>query len=76
MEIIQTIMVSFTTTVIKKQNNTACLNIVEEYKKSLWVGAADVDTTLAEMTKRLKAAGMDDLIQGKQEQLDAWMSSK
>ena len=49
---------------------------VEEYKKSLWVGAADVDTTLAEMTKRLKAAGMDDLIQGKQEQLDAWMSSK
>ena len=50
--------------------------IVEEYKKSLWVGAADVDATLAEMTKRLKAAGMDDLIQGKQEQLDAWMSSK
>ena len=49
---------------------------VEEYKKSLWVGAADVDATLAEMTKRLKAAGMDDLIQGKQEQLDAWMSSK
>lgn len=58
------------------QAYTACLNIVEEYKKSLWVGAADVDTTLAEMTKRLKAAGMDDLIQGKQEQLDAWMSSK
>ena len=56
--------------------DTACLNIVEEYKKSLWVGAADVDTTLAEMTKRLKAAGMDDLIQAKQEQLDAWMSSK
>lgn len=51
-------------------------DIVEEYKKSLWVGAADVDTTLAEMTKRLKAAGMDDLIQTKQEQLDAWMSSK
>ena len=76
MEIIQTIMVSFTTTVIKEAEYTACLNIVEEYKKSLWVGAADVDTTLAEMTKRLKAAGMDDLIQGKQEQLDAWMSSK
>ena len=60
----------------KEAEYTACLNIVEEYKKSLWVGAADVDTTLAEMTKRLKAAGMDDLIQGKQEQLDAWMSSK
>lgn len=60
----------------KEAEYTACLNIVEEYKKSLWVGAADVDATLAEMTKRLKAAGMDDLIQGKQEQLDAWMSSK
>ena len=60
----------------KEAEYTACLNIVEEYKKSLWVGAADVDTTLAEMTKRLKAAGMDDLIQTKQEQLDAWMSSK
>ena len=60
----------------KEAEYTACLNIVEEYKKSLWVGAADVDTTLAEMTKRLKAAGMDDLIQAKQEQLDAWMSSK
>ena len=60
----------------KEAEYTACQNIVEEYKKSLWVGAADVDTTLAEMTKRLKAAGMDDLIQAKQEQLDAWMSSK
>ena len=60
----------------KEAEYTACLNIVEEYKKSLWVGAADVDTTLAEMTKRLKAAGMDDLIQAKQEQLDAWMSKQ
>ena len=27
----------------KEAEYTACLNIVEEYKKSLWVGAADVD---------------------------------
>lgn len=60
----------------KEAEYTACLNIVEEYKKSLWVGAADVDKTLAELTKRLKAAGMEDLMQEKQEQLDAWMSSK
>lgn len=55
---------------------TACLNIIEEYKKSLWVGAADVDTTLAEITKRLKSAGMDDLIAEKQEQLDAWLAQQ
>ena len=49
---------------------------MSEYRKSLWVGAADVDETIAEMTKRLKAAGMDDLIQVKQEQLDKWMSNR
>ena len=60
----------------KEAEYTACQNIVAEYKKSLWVGAADVDETIAEMTKRLKAAGMDDLIQVKQEQLDKWMSNR
>lgn len=55
---------------------TACLNIVEEYKKALWVGAVDVDETLDEMTKRLKAAGMDKLIEKKQEQLDKWLSEQ
>ncbi len=60
----------------KEAEYTACLNIVEEYKKSLWVGAADVDKTIDEMTKRLEAAGMNDLIAEKQEQLDKWLSQQ
>ena len=55
---------------------TACLNIVEEYKKALWVGAVDVEETLDEMTKRLEAAGMNKLIESKQEQLDKWLSEQ
>ncbi|MDO4285090.1 MAG: ABC transporter substrate-binding protein [Eubacteriales bacterium] len=55
---------------------TACLNIIEEYRKSLWVGAADVDTTLEELDSRLKAAGMEDLIAEKQTQLDKWLSDQ
>lgn len=55
---------------------TACLNIVEEYKKALWVGAVDVEDTLEEMTKRLEAAGMDKLMEEKQKQLDKWLSEQ
>lgn len=55
---------------------TACLNIVEEYKKALWVGAVDVEDTLNEMNKRLEAAGMKKLMEKKQEQLDKWLSEQ
>lgn len=55
---------------------TACQNIVNEYKKSLWVGAADVESTINEMNDRLYAAGMDKLIAEKQKQLDEWLSLK
>ena len=52
---------------------TACQNIVNEYKKALWVGAVDVEETLNEMNKRLYAAGLDKLIAEKQRQLDEWL---
>lgn len=55
---------------------TACLNIVEEYKKALWVGAVDVEDTLKEMNKRLEAAGMNKLMEEKQNQLDEWISQQ
>lgn len=55
---------------------TACTNIVNEYKKALWVGAVDVDETLEEMNKRLYAAGLDELLALKQDQLDAWLASQ
>lgn len=55
---------------------TACLNIVNEYKKSIWVGAADVDETLTEMNARLQAAGVQKLIDLKQEQLNEWVAQQ
>ena len=55
---------------------TACTNIVGEYKKSLWVGASDVDSTLKEMNERLEAAGMNKLIELKQQQLDEWLAQQ
>lgn len=55
---------------------TACQNIVNEYKKSLWVGAGDVESTINEMNDRLYAAGMDKLIAEKQKQLDEWLSQQ
>lgn len=55
---------------------TACINIINEYKKALWVGAVDVEATLDELNQRLKAAGMEKLIEAKQAQLDEWTSSQ
>ena len=55
---------------------TACLNIVNEYKKSLWVGAGDVEETLNELNGRLESAGVDELIALKQQQLDEWLSQQ
>ncbi len=55
---------------------TACINIINEYKKALWVGATDVTQTLDELNQRLKAAGMEKLIEEKQKQLDEWVSSQ
>lgn len=55
---------------------TACKNIVDEYKKALWVGAVDVPKTLEEMNKRLYASGLSKLLEAKQSQLDAWMSQQ
>ena len=35
-----------------------------------------MEETLDEMTKRLEAAGMNKLIESKQEQLDKWLSEQ
>lgn len=55
---------------------TACLNIVKEYEKALWLGAVEVDQTLEELNKRLYAAGLQKLMDAKQEQLDAWIAQQ
>ena len=55
---------------------TACTNIVEEYKKALWVGALDVEATLDELNERLYSAGLDKLMEAKQTQLDEWIAGQ
>ena len=55
---------------------TACINIINEYKKALWVGAVDVEATLGELNQRLEAAGMNKLIEEKQAQLNTWISEQ
>ncbi len=56
---------------------TACVNVVNEYYSALVVGAAsDPDAMIAEMSERLDAAGINDLVAAYQEQLDAWLANQ
>lgn len=55
---------------------TACKNVVNEYKKALWTGSLDVDSALKEMNEKLYACGLQQLLDAKQAQLDAFMSYK
>jgi putative aldouronate transport system substrate-binding protein len=51
--------------------------VTQEYYKTLFTGQAkDVDATVAEMNKKFKAAGVDDLLKEMQEQYDKWAASK
>lgn len=53
---------------------TACTNVVSKYKWALMAGAAgDVTSALQKFNEELKAAGIDDIMQAKQEQLDAFL---
>lgn len=55
----------------------AQLNSVEsEYKKSLAFGAIDVETGMADFNEALYAAGLQKVIDAKQEQLDAWFAAQ
>lgn len=50
---------------------TACSNVASRYVKGLQCGKLD-PSTLDEFNKELEAAGINDIIADKQEQLDAW----
>ena len=52
---------------------TACTNVVSKYHKALLCGALDPDTTLDKFNDELKAAGLQNIIDEKQRQLDAWL---
>lgn len=51
---------------------TACANVMEKYYTALLSGAIEPKATIAQANEELKAAGIDDVIKKKQEQLDAF----
>ena len=55
---------------------TACANVVAQYYMPLMYGEVDIDSSLEEFNKQLYAAGLQDIIDEKQAQLDAWLASK
>jgi ABC-type glycerol-3-phosphate transport system substrate-binding protein len=55
---------------------TACANVVSQYYTPIMYGEVDIDSSLAEFNKQLYAAGLQDIIDAKQKQLDAWLAAK
>lgn len=55
---------------------SACKNVVQAYYRQLLAGSVDVETTIRQFDKELKAAGVADLIAEMQNQYDAWLASK
>lgn len=56
---------------------TACYNVEEQYKKNLASGSTtDVTATLKELQDKMKAAGIDKVVEAYQTQLDAWLAAQ
>lgn len=57
-----------------KTQYTAVANVINQYLPGLRCGSLDPETELPKFQKQLKEAGIDEIIQAKQEQLDQWLS--
>jgi putative aldouronate transport system substrate-binding protein len=55
---------------------SACKNVVQAYYRQLFCGSTDVEPTVRQFEKELKAAGVGDLIAEMQKQYDAWLAGK
>ncbi len=65
---------SFDSTVVTDQV-TQCTSVYSEYQKPLAFGAvSDLQASIDEFNDKLYAAGLQDIIDAKQEQLDAWLA--
>lgn len=53
-----------------------CNSVVSEYLPRFLGGYVDVDTAYQEFVSKLKAAGVDKLIEESQKQIDEWMKNK
>lgn len=52
----------------------ACASTLDKYKNNLFFGTIDIDEGLAELNTELYQNGLQDIIDAKQEQLDAWLT--
>lgn len=55
---------------------TACNNVANKYRTSLECGAIDPAEALPKFQQELKEAGIDKIMEQKQEQLEQWVGSK
>ena len=55
---------------------TAVTNVIEQYLPALVCGSVDPEVDIPEFVQRLQDAGLQTIIDSKQEQLDAWLASK
>lgn len=55
---------------------TACTNVVSTYNTALRWGTMDPATAIPQFNEELKAAGIDEIIAAKQEQLNDYLASK
>ena len=54
----------------------AVQSVYDEYRMSLECGVLDPETALPEMNEKMYAAGLQNIIDEKQAQLDEWLESK
>lgn len=51
-------------------------NVKSEFAASLFTGSVDPEETLEKLNKKLKAAGIDTVIEEMQKQIDEWKKTK
>ena len=59
-----------------KNEVAAISNVISEYQPALETGTVDPEVALPEFIEKLKAAGIDKVIEENQRQLDEWLASK
>lgn len=55
---------------------TTCANIMSKYTQALLMGAVDPDEIIPQANEELQQAGIDEVIQEKQSQLDEWLANQ
>jgi putative aldouronate transport system substrate-binding protein len=58
-----------------KTQYTAVTNVIQQYLAGLYCGSLDPDTEIDKFVSALQDAGYQDILDGKQEQLDEWLAN-